>query len=94
MPAYLVLKPCGYINADGNAVHHLEVPPGGLVADIPDDVAAHLEDAVRPMVSGPVPDLLAPTPFPAAKVAVDGVDQGPGRRGKRPTDAEPGHTDG
>lgn len=83
MPAYLVLKECAYINADGAAVHHREVE-GGLVADIPDDVAADLGDAVRPMVSGPVPDLVNPTPFPETKVT----------RGKRAPDAAPGETDG
>lgn len=87
MPAYLVLKSCAYINADGAAVHHRET---GSVADIPADVAAGLGDAVRPMVTGGASDLVNPTPFPDAKVTVDGVDQGPGRRGKRPADAAPG----
>jgi hypothetical protein len=67
MPAYLVLKECAYVDADGAAVHHREVE-GGLVAEIPEDVAAELGDAVRPMVSGPLPDTLAATPFPDATV--------------------------
>ena len=91
MSAYLVLKECAYINADGVAVHHRK---GGSVAEIPDDVASGLGDAVRPMVTGTPPDLLDPTPFPDATVSVDGVDQGSGRRGKRPAASEPGETDG
>lgn len=79
MPAYLVVKPCAYVNAAGAAVHHRE---GGAVAEIPEDVAAGLGDAVRPMVSGNPPDLVNPTPFPDAAVSVDGVDRGPGRRGR------------
>jgi hypothetical protein len=84
MPAYLVLKPCAYVNADGAAVSHTAATP--VVAEIPDDVAKGLGDAVRPMVSGPVPDKLAATPFPDAEQAA--------KRGKRAPDAEPGETDG
>lgn len=77
MPAYLVLKPCAYTNAEGNAVHHRE---DGVIADIPDDVAADLGDAVRPMVSG-APALAALAPLPDTKI--DGVDQGPARKTPR-----------
>lgn len=52
MSAYLVLKPCAYVNADGAAVQHSD---GGSVAEIPDDVAAGLGDAVRPMVAPSAP---------------------------------------
>jgi hypothetical protein len=87
----LVLKECAYVNADGAAVHHRE---GGSVAEIPEDVAGGLGDAVRPMVTGAPVDTANPTPFPDATVSVDGVDQGPGRRGKRPAAPETGDGDG
>lgn len=82
MPAYLVVKPCAYVNAAGAAVHHRE---GGAVAEIPEDVAAGLGDAVRPMVSGNPPDLVNPTPFPDA-------DPTRGRRSRSGSAAE--DTDG
>jgi hypothetical protein len=92
MPDYLIVKPCIYVKADGVVVQHNE---GGSVRDIPEDVAKGLGDAVRPMVSADAPDLVNPTPFPDATVSVDGVDQGPGKRGRtRTPDAEPGETDG
>jgi hypothetical protein len=63
MPQYLVKEPCAYVNASGAAVQHME---GGVVAEIPEDAAAALGDAVQPLVTGPVPDLVNPTPFPEA----------------------------
>lgn len=86
MPLYLVVEPCIY-TTDAFAVHHREA---GAVVDIPHDVATSLGDAVRPMESGAAPDRFAAEQLPDVKVSVDGVDKGPGRRGKRPDDAHPG----
>jgi hypothetical protein len=60
MPQYLVKEPCAYVNAFGAAVQHME---GGVIAEIPEDAAAALGDAVQPLVTGPVPDELAPEEF-------------------------------
>jgi hypothetical protein len=90
MPAYLVLKPCAYVNADGAAVSHTAATP--VVAEIPDGVAKELGDAVQLLDSNPV-DKVKPTPFPDDAT----VDL---RAGKRDPRAKPapdvalGETDG
>jgi hypothetical protein len=91
MSEYLVLQPCAYVNAAGDAVQHVEA---GVVAEIPDDVASELGDAVQPLAGPGTADPVAAERVPDAKVTVDGVDQGPGRRGRRPADAHPGEVVG
>lgn len=84
MASYLVKAPCAYVNADGSAIAHSAAAVDVTVIELSDDIAAELGAAVHPLAAAP--DTANPTPFPDAKVSVDGVDQGPGRRGKRTPD--------
>jgi hypothetical protein len=72
MPAYLVLKPCAYVNADGAAVSHTAATP--VVAEIPDDVAKGLGDAVRPMAAPAAP--LPPPPAARKRPAEEETPSG------------------
>jgi hypothetical protein len=64
MPHYLVKAPCVYTTADGAATHHREAAVGVTVVELDEETAAALGDAVQPLVTGPVPDLVQATPFP------------------------------